>query len=90
MYKLLITASYRKRAKKFFKKNHDLIDRYEKILQLMCINPHHPSLRLHKLTGNMAELFSVSINLHYRLIIYFIIKDNLIVPVDIGSHDEVY
>ncbi len=90
MYKLVITESYQKRAKKFFNKHTGLIGQYEKVLQLICLNPHHPSLRLHKLSGDMAGLSSISINLSYRLIIHFIIKEDLIVPIDIGSHGDVY
>lgn len=90
MYKLRFTESYQKRAEKFFKKHRDLITQYEKVLQLLCINPQHPSLRFHKLSGSMEGFSSVSVNLSYRLIIYFIVKDDIIVPVNIGSHDEVY
>ena len=90
MYKLAITESYRKRAKKFFSKHAEMLSQYEKVLTLLCINPQHPSLRLHKLSGKFKGLSSVSINLSYRLMIHFIIKKDLIVPIDIGSHDEVY
>lgn len=90
MYKLIITESYFKRAKKFFKKHPEILNQYEKVLKILCINPMHPSLRLHKLSGNLAGLLSASINISYRLIIKFIIKDKQIIPVDIGSHDEVY
>ena len=90
MYKLVITESYQKRAKKFFAKHPEIIKQYERIIKILCINPLHPSLRLHKLSGRLADLSSVSINISYRLIIHFIIKDGQIIPVDIGSHDEVY
>lgn len=90
MYKLVITESYLRRAKKFFAKHPEILKQYEKVLRLLCLNPQHPSLRLHKLSGKSFGLFSVSINISYRIIINFILKDNEIVPVDIGSHDEVY
>lgn len=90
MYKLRFTESYQKRAKKFFQKHRDLMPQYEKVLQILCINPQHPSLRLHKLSGSMDGFSSVSINLSYRLTLYFIVKDDIIVPINIGSHDEVY
>lgn len=90
MYKLVITESYLRRAKKFFAKHPEILKQYGKVLKLLCVNPQHPSLRLHKLAGRLVGLFSVSINISYRIIINFIIKDNEIVPVDIGSHDEVY
>lgn len=90
MYKLVITESYQKRVKKFFAKHQEILGQYEKILKILCINPHHPSLRMHKLSGRLAGLCSVSITISYRLIVHFIIKDEQIIPIDIGSHDEVY
>lgn len=90
MYNIVFTESYIKRAQKFFKKQPEVITQYEKTLKLLKLNPTHPSLRLHKLKGRLSELFSVSINITYRITVIFIIKDDKIVPVDIGKHDEVY
>jgi len=87
---LLYTDSYLKRAKKFIKKHPELVSQYEKTLKLLEINPNHPSLRLHKLHGKLSELYSVSINISYRISIYFLFEDDKIIPIDIGSHDEVY
>lgn len=90
MFKLIITESYRKRAKKFFKKHPEVLSQYGKVLKLLCLNPKHPSLRLHKLSGGMEGLLSVSINISYRLTLYFAVKNDRIVLVDLGTHDEVY
>lgn len=90
MAEILYTDSYNKRARKFFKKHPELLGQYEKTLKLLEINPFHPSLRLHKLQGKLSELHSVSISISYRISIFFIIEDNQIVPIDIGSHEEVY
>jgi len=87
---ILYTDSYLKRAKKFIKKHSNLISQYEKTLKLLEINPYHPSLKLHRLRGTLSELYSVSINISYRITIFFIIQDDKIIPIDIGSHDEVY
>ena len=56
----------------------------------MEINPGHPSLRIHKLKGILSELYSVLINISYRITIDFIIQNDVIIPIDIGSHDNVY
>lgn len=64
--------------------------KYEKTLILLNANPHHPSLRLHKLKGNMSAFYSVSLDLQYRIILDFIIVDEVIILLDIGAHDEVY
>jgi addiction module RelE/StbE family toxin len=87
---ILYTESYLKRAKRFIKKHPELVSQYEKTLELLEINPYHPSLRLHKLTGKLSELYSISINISYRIAIYFLIEKNTIIPIDIGSHDEIY
>lgn len=90
MAEILYTDSYLKRARKFIKKHPELVSQYEKTLKLLEINPNHPSLRLHKLYGKLSELYSVSINISYRISIIFLIKDDKIIPIDLGSHDEVY
>ena len=90
MAEIIYTDSYIKRAKKFIKKHPELTSQYEKTLKLLELNPNHPSLRLHRLHGKLSELYSVSINISYRISIDFFIEDNKIIPVDIGSHDEVY
>ena len=90
MYKLLETKSYIKKIKKFLKKHPNLFKKYEKTISILEQNPFHPSLRLHKLQGYLKEFYSVSIDLEYRIIIDFIIIDEQIFLIDIGSHDEVY
>ncbi len=87
MSKLIFTNSYEKLAKKFIKKHPELLSQYKKTLQLMEINPHHPSLRLHKLQGKFSEIYSVSINMAYRITIDFIIEDDIIILINIGNHD---
>jgi len=87
---ILYTDSYLKRARKFIKKHPDLISHYEKTLKILEINPFHPSLRLHKMQGKLSQLYSVSINISYRMTIIFMIEDDKIIPIDLGSHDEVY
>lgn len=86
MFKIIFTESYEKRAKKFLKKHADLFGLYEKTLKLMELNPYHPSLRLHK----FSELFSVSINMQYRISIDFKIENDTIIPIDIGDHKQIY
>ena len=90
MPKILYTESYIRRAKKFIKRHPHLLSQYEKTLKLLEINPSHPSLRLHTLTGRLDGLYSVSINMTYRISIELILREDAIVPINVGSHDEVY
>ncbi len=52
------------------------------------MNPSHPSLRLHKLGGKLDGLYSVSINMTYRIGIAFIVDEDTVIPVSVGTHDE--
>ncbi|EGU42484.1 type II toxin-antitoxin system YafQ family toxin [Vibrio scophthalmi] len=89
MIKLVLTDSYKRKAKKFFKKHPNLLNQYEKTLKLLIINPAHPSLRLHSIASK--NLHSISINMSYRVLLSIQIKeDGTIILVDIGSHDDVY
>lgn len=88
-YKLIFTDSYLKKERKFLSKHPELIDRYKKILRLLELNPNHPSLRLHKLKGKLADKYSVSITMSYRVILAFAVTEKGIVLIDVGSH-EVY
>jgi mRNA-degrading endonuclease YafQ of YafQ-DinJ toxin-antitoxin module len=89
-YRLVFTESYTRRAIRFLRRHPELRGQYAKALELLEINPSHPSLRLHKLKGRHRGLHSVSINLSYRITLEFLRDGASILPVTIGSHDEVY
>ena len=89
-YKIVITEYYFKKLQKFIKKHLHILDKYGKTMELLEIDPYHPSLRLHKLKGKLQVYYSVSINMQYRIVIDFIIQDNEIIPISIGTHEEVY
>lgn len=90
MYRIIYTKSYNKRAARFIKKHPELLGQYKKTLQLLELNPHHPSLRLHELKGKLKGLHSVSINISFRISLELIVSDNDIILIDVGPHDRVY
>jgi mRNA-degrading endonuclease YafQ of YafQ-DinJ toxin-antitoxin module len=89
-FRIIYTESYLKRAAKFIKRHPEILPQYEKTLKLLELNPSHPSLRLHRLGGPLRELYSVSINISYRITLEFLLEDGMIVLVSVGSHDDVY
>lgn len=89
-YKLLYPESYIRRARKFLRRHPALLGQYRKTLELLELNPQHPSLRLHPLVGKLAGLHSVSINISYRITLELVISEKEIILINIGSHDEVY
>jgi mRNA-degrading endonuclease YafQ of YafQ-DinJ toxin-antitoxin module len=90
-WRLAITDDYRERAKRFLQRHPaDLVARYFRTIEVLDADPHHPSLRLHALPGKLAGLHSVSINLSYCITIEMEIHAHEIVPVNVGTHEEVY
>jgi addiction module RelE/StbE family toxin len=90
MIEIKFSESYEKKVIKFLKKHKDIYPQYKKTLEILEHSPQHPSLRVHKLKGKMNQFSSVSINMKYRIVIDFIILDDIIILIDIGSHSDVY
>jgi mRNA-degrading endonuclease YafQ of YafQ-DinJ toxin-antitoxin module len=90
MYTIVYPESYIRRARKFLVKHPDLTRQYQKTLELLEINPFHPSLRLHPLKGRLEGLHSVSINIAYRITLELLIKGKEIILVNVGKHEEVH
>ena len=80
----------KKRAARFLKRHPELEKQYLKTLQLLEMNPHHPSLRLHSLSGRLQGLHSVSINISYRITLELLIQDEEIIPLNVGDHAVAY
>lgn len=89
-YQLIYPDSYIKRAKKFLRKHPEIHNQYRKTLELLELDPHHPSLRLHGLEGRLKGLSSVSINMSYRIVLELEIRDEEIILINVGNHEHVY
>ena len=90
IWQLMFTDQYNRRSAKFLKRHPDVETQYVKTLELLELNPHHPSLRLHRLSGKLEGLQSISINLKYRITIEIIITERDIVLINVGDHDAVH
>ncbi len=77
-----------KEIKEISKKNPKLLQKIQKQLGLFAINPKHRSLRVHKLSGELDNIWSISITMDIRLV-YIQDRDEAYF-FDIGTHDEVY
>jgi addiction module RelE/StbE family toxin len=89
-WQLIFTEQYTRKAAKFIKSHPDVENQYIKTLQLLEVNPHHASLRLHALKGKLDGLHSVSLNLKYRITLEMIITEKEIILVSVGDHSQVY
>jgi addiction module RelE/StbE family toxin len=85
---------FRRAFKKLIKKNPELQNKVTSVLTLLAEDPFTSSLKSHKFTGNLSNLWSCSVTYDCRIIFIFSqdedLGESLIILVDIGSHDEVY
>jgi mRNA interferase YafQ len=94
MRSLVLTAKFDRAFRKFVKRNAPLRRQIETILREMETDVFGPSLGTHKLGGKLDGLQSCSCGYDCR-IIFSIEQDNttnseVIVLLNIGTHDEVY
>ncbi|MBW4572555.1 MAG: type II toxin-antitoxin system YafQ family toxin [Tolypothrix carrinoi HA7290-LM1] len=89
MVEVSFSSSFKRSFKKRIKGNVDLETRFWQKVDLFTIDPFDQSLKTHKLSGKLKELWSFSIEYDQRVLFYFT-DDGNAVFVDIGNHDEVY
>ena len=91
---LTTDPSFKRSFKRLTRKNPQLQDKILDVLELLSQDPFAPSLKSHKLAGKLDGLWSCSVAYDCRIIFAFrkdtTTEEDLIVVVDIGSHDEVY
>jgi mRNA-degrading endonuclease YafQ of YafQ-DinJ toxin-antitoxin module len=83
------SSAFKRAFKKRIKGNADLELRFWQKLEKFTLDPFDPSLKTHKLSGKLKELWSFSVGYDERVLFYFT-EDEKVALVDIGSHDEVY
>ena len=83
-----ITPDLEKELKKIKTHDRQLFQKIDKQLNLFQENHLHPSLRTHKLTAKLQNIWSISIDKKIRML-YLLIEDTAHF-FDIGTHDEVY
>ncbi len=86
--KVYSSPKYDRALKKVLRKNPHIELKIKNKLELYKTNPEHPSLRLHKLTGNQKENWAISVEEDVRLIFSYI-PDGIYL-LAIGKHEEVY
>ncbi|MEL6903044.1 MAG: type II toxin-antitoxin system mRNA interferase toxin, RelE/StbE family [Cyanobacteria bacterium J06606_4] len=94
MRALVATPKFKRAYRKFAKRNPDLQQRIAGVLQQMEKDVFVPRLATHKLSGKLDGLQSCSCGYDCRIIFSIERKaetnDEVIVLLDVGTHDEVY
>lgn len=80
--------------KRIIRKQPNFRPLIEQTLQQLAEDPFHPSLHTHKLKGDLSNIWSCSINYSYRILFEFVKnpkdREEAILLLNLGSHDEVY
>lgn len=86
------TPHFLRALKKLIKHNRYIVQQLEDTLEALEADAFLPSLYTHKLHGDYAGLLSCSVNYDIRVIFEIVIenKREVVLLIDIGSHDEVY
>jgi proteic killer suppression protein len=89
MINIVWDPGFKKAYQKKIKNDDNLKKRFWKTMKLFSSNPFSKQLRTHKLTGTLQGLWAFSVDYNTRVIFSFL-KEDEILFIDIGSHDEVY
>ena len=89
MMKISFDKSFKRAFKKRIKGNKALEKKFRDKLEQFQHNPFEPSLKTHKLSGKLKDLWSFTVEYDIRIVFYFT-DNNDAVFIDIGSHDQVY
>jgi addiction module RelE/StbE family toxin len=87
---IAFSSSFKRAFKKKIKGRNEIEELFWEATELFIQDPFHSSLKTHKLSGKLKDLWSYSVEYNLRIIFYFDNKNSRAVFVDIGTHDEVY
>jgi mRNA-degrading endonuclease YafQ of YafQ-DinJ toxin-antitoxin module len=94
MRELVLTPKFKRSYRKFVKRERELQKRIDESLRLMQDDVFSPSLGTHKLSEELFGLWACSCGYDCRIV--FALErnptsgDDVILLLDIGTHDEVY
>ena len=89
MIEIGFSSSFKRAFKNKIKRHKELELEFWKKVDIFMKDPFDRTLKTHKLSGKLQELWSFSIEYDLRIVFYFA-GENRVVFVDIGKHDEVY
>ncbi|MGB3653622.1 MAG: type II toxin-antitoxin system mRNA interferase toxin, RelE/StbE family [Rivularia sp. (in: cyanobacteria)] len=94
MITLIWGTSFKRAFKRIVRKNPQLEEKILTVLELLSNDPFTNSLKSHKLRGQLERLWACSVEYDCRIIYTFEQdsdnEEEIILLVNIGTHDEVY
>lgn len=94
MRKLLWGKTFKRALKRRVKKNPGQKENIEKILRILVEDPFRTELETHKLKGKLKGSWACTVDYDLRIVFDFVKninhKEDDILLLEIGTHDEVY
>ncbi|NET86713.1 MAG: type II toxin-antitoxin system mRNA interferase toxin, RelE/StbE family [Kamptonema sp. SIO1D9] len=94
MRRLIWNNSFKRAFKRFVRKNPQLQEKIFETIDFLASDPFAFSLKSHKLSGQLEGLWSCFVAYDCRIIYTFKhdgdTDEEMIVLIDLGTHDEVY
>jgi mRNA interferase YafQ len=94
MRSLVWENSFKRAFKRVIRKNPQLQEKIFAVLELLLFDPFSSPLKAHKLKGQLEGLWACWVEYDCRIIYTFRTesgsREEMIVLIDIGTHDEVY
>ena len=89
MTEVAFSSSFKRAFKKRVEGRKPLEEKFWKRVEMFRENPHDPRLRTHKLSGDLQEYWSFSVEYDVRVVFQFATKCSAVFQ-DVGTHDDVY
>lgn len=94
MRRLAWDTSFRRAFKRRTRNDPSAQDRIYRVLEKLAEDPFHPTLKTHKLSGQLKGLWACWVEYDCRIIFTFEpnpeAQEATLVLIDLGTHDEVY
>ncbi|TWU27896.1 type II toxin-antitoxin system RelE/ParE family toxin [Bythopirellula polymerisocia] len=89
---LLRSSAFLRSARRFVKKHPEIVRSLQRTLESLAEDAFQPSLKTHKLKGELAESWACSAGYDLRIVFKFLQQESgeAILLQTIGTHDEVY
>jgi mRNA interferase YafQ len=91
-FTLVRTSAFIRAAKRFVKRKPSVATELERALLQLHEDPFHPSLKTHRLKGDLSGSWACSAGYDLRIIFSFLKqqKSQAILLETVGTHDDVY
>jgi addiction module RelE/StbE family toxin len=89
MTEVAFSSSFKRAFKKRIAGRKELEAKFWRHVEVFTRDPHDARLRTHKLSGELRDFWSFSVEYDVRVVFQFSAKNRALFT-DIGTHDEVY